>query len=177
MKGLETERLYLREMTPDDAVFAFNLNADLDVIKYTGDKPFDSVDAAKEFLKQYDHYRKYGFGRWGVELKETGDLLGWCGLKYTESLNEYDIGFRFLKKNWNKGYATEAAIHCIEIGFNKFGMDKIVGRVMKENIASIKVLTKLGFEFKETFDYEGDPTDWFELKKENWGKIRFKINN
>ena len=68
-------------------------------------------------------------------------------LKYTPELDEYDIGFRFMKKHWNKGYATEAALACIEIGFNKFQMKSIVGRAMKENIASIKVLQKIGLTY------------------------------
>ena len=148
-KILETERLYLREMTPDDARNAYSLNSDPDVIKYTGDAAFETVEEARQFLKQYDHFRKYGFGRWGVMDKTTDEFLGWCGLKYTPELNEYDIGFRFFKKHWNKGYATEAAKACLTLGFEQFGMNTIVGRVMKENGASIKVLEKIGMNYCE----------------------------
>ena len=80
----------------------------------------------------------------------SGEFLGWCGLKYDEELDEYDLGFCFLKKHWGKGYATEASELCIKLGFEKFKMPEIVGRVMSENVASIKVLEKLGRKSKES---------------------------
>lgn len=146
---LETERLFLREHTIDDAEYAYNLNLDPEVIKYTGDESFESIDEAQKFLLSYNHYKKYGFGRWAVINKVTQEYLGWCGLKYTPELDEYDIGYRLFKKHWNKGYASEAAIACLKIGFNKFGMKTIVGRAMKENNASIKVLQKIGLTYCE----------------------------
>ena len=78
---LETPRLGLREITTADAEQAYLLNLDPEVIKYTGDEPFSSIEAARAFLEKYDHYKKYGFGRWAVIRKEDRSLLGWCGLK------------------------------------------------------------------------------------------------
>ncbi|UOE42432.1 GNAT family N-acetyltransferase [Chryseobacterium suipulveris] len=100
-------------------------------------------------MNNYDHYEKYGFGRWSVLHKETQEYLGWCGLKYDEALDEVDLGFRFYQKHWRKGFATEAAKKCIEIGFAQLRLKKIVGRVMPENRASIKVLEKVGMSFVE----------------------------
>lgn len=150
---LATERFYLREMTPADAEQAYLLNLDPDVIKYTGDAAFESIDAAKTFLENYTHYQKYGFGRWAVIDKTNDEFLGWCGLKYSEDVDEFDIGFRFFKKHWNKGYASEAAKSCLAFGFEKFEMQVIVGRVMKANKASIKVLEKIGLVYDKTFDF------------------------
>lgn len=90
---LETERLYLRELTTNDAKSFYLLNLDDDVIKYTGDKAFKNIESAKEFLQNYNNYKKYGFGRWAVISKENKQFLCWCGLKFSEELNEYDIGF------------------------------------------------------------------------------------
>ena len=149
MKILETPRLVLREMTPEDAESAYILNSDPEVLRYTGDDPFESVEEACEFLGKYESYKKYGFGRWAVILKETGEYLGWCGLKYTPELDEFDIGYRLMKKFWGKGYATEAAEACLELGFNQFGMKTIVGRAMPENEASVRVLEKIGLTFYE----------------------------
>jgi len=73
---LETERLYLREITADDAQLAYELNLDEEVIRYTGDGPFESVEEARDFLSKYDHYQKYGFGRWGVIRKSDNEFLG-----------------------------------------------------------------------------------------------------
>lgn len=159
MHILETKRLILREITVEDAVHAYELNLDPEVIRYTGDVAFASIDEARNFLKNYDHYQKYGFGRWGVINKADGDFLGWCGLKYTADLNEHDIGFRFFKRHWNKGYATESAKACIDIGFDRFGMTTIVGRAMKDNIGSIRVLEKIGLTFDRPFNFDDHFTD------------------
>jgi ribosomal-protein-alanine N-acetyltransferase len=155
MKILETERLYLREFRVDDAEDMFNLNSDFEVIQYTGDVAFKTIQDAKILIENYDHYQKYGFGRWAVIEKETEEFLGWCGLKYSEEKDEYDIGYRFFKKHWNKGFASESSLACLEFGFSKFKMKKIVGRVMLENIASIKVLEKIGLSFDKYFDFDG----------------------
>jgi len=155
---IETERLYLRELTPNDAPFAYELNLDEEVLRYTGDEPFESIEAAREFLEKYDHYRKYGFGRWAVVSKSDNEILGWCGLKYSEDLDEFDIGFRFFKKHWNSGYATESAAACLKIGFETFSMKTIVGRARKENLASIRVLEKLGLTYSKS--YEEDSESW-----------------
>lgn len=152
MKITETERTYLREITKEDAENAYLLNLDPEVIKYTGDVSFESIEEARTFLEGYDHYKKYGFGRWAVIRKSDHRFLGWCGLKYSVDKNEFDIGFRFFKDCWNKGFATESAKACLELGFNTFNMQEIVGRAMKENLASINVLKKLGMKFKEFSD-------------------------
>lgn len=165
IKILETNRLYLREMTPDDAEQAYLLNLDPEVVKYTGDVAFKSIDEAKTFLENYNHFKKYGFGRWAVIDKTNDDYLGWCGLKYSEDLDEFDIGFRFFKRHWNKGFATESAKACIEIGFDKFGMKTIVGRAMKANIGSIKVLEKIGLRFDKTFDFDGQEGLVYKIEK------------
>lgn len=142
----ETERLYLREITEADAEEAYDLNGDPEVLRYTGDEPFDSIEQAGDFLKNYTHYKLYGFGRWAVIRKKDGAWLGWCGLKYSPEINEHDIGYRFKRAYWNMGYATEAANVCLRLAFETFAIKELVGNVEIENSASIKVLEKLGFQ-------------------------------
>lgn len=155
IEHLETERTIMRKLTKEDANDFYALNLDEDVLKFTGDKPFDNLQAAIDFLAHYDQYEKYGVGRLAVIDKETSNFLGWCGIKFSKDENEYDIGFRFFKKYWNKGFATETAKKCLDFGFNNLNIEKIVGRAMKENIGSIRVLEKIGMTFKENFDFEG----------------------
>jgi Acetyltransferases, including N-acetylases of ribosomal proteins len=143
---LETERLRLREFTPKDAQSMFDLNADPEVIKYTGDLPFESVEQAKAFLQNYNDYQENGFGRWAMITKTENEFIGWCGLKLNEE-ELIDLGFRVFRKHWNKGYASEAAKACIQYGFETLGFDQIIGRVLSENAASIKVLEKLGMQY------------------------------
>ncbi len=167
MRILETQRVYLREMTIEDAENAYLLNLDPEVIKYTGDDAFSSIEQARTFLENYDHYKKYGFGRWAVINKEDNAFLGWCGLKFTLELNEFDIGFRFFRKYWGMGYATESAIKCIELGFTKFEMPKIVGRAMIENTGSIKVLEKIGMRYVAPYNFNGEKGVIYLIEKQN----------
>ena len=162
---LQTTRFILREFQPEDAEYLFQMNEDWDCIKYTGDVAFKNLEAAENFIKNYDHYQKYGFGRWTVLDKVSGEFLGWCGLKYDEELHEYDLGFRFLKKHWGKGFATEASVFCLKLGFEKFKIPEIVGRVMPENLVSIKVLEKSGMIYKETRTKNG--VEWLILSIKN----------
>jgi len=151
---LETERLILRELTPKDSRYFYELNLSPNVIKYTGDKAFETIMEAEKFLKKYTDYQINGFGRWAVTDKSNNEFLGWCGLKYVADLDETDIGFRFFEKHWNKGFATESAKACIKYGFENLNLKTIIGRAMKENVASIKVLEKLGMNYEKEFDFD-----------------------
>ena len=165
---LETSRLYLREINVEDAAIVYHLNLDNAVTQYTGDTAFPDINAARSFLKNYDHYTKYHFGRWAVIRKSDETFLGWCGLKYSEETNDIDIGFRFFKEYWNNGYATESAIACIQLGFDKFHMEYIVGRSRKENTASIKVLKKIGLQYWKDFDFDGFEGVVYKIERSDW---------
>src|SRR5688572_22634945 len=130
-----TERLRLREMTPDDAANAYELNADPEVVRYTGDEPFPSIEAARKFLQNYSDYRRNGYGRWAVEMLDNGRFLGWCGLKKLDG-GDVDLGYRLMREHWGKGYATQAGRECLRIGFQDLGLDEIIGRAAQENIGS-----------------------------------------
>ena len=141
-----TNRLHFRLLKESDASWFFALNQDPTVLKYTGDDPFGSEEDARTFLAEYPEYEKHGMGRWAVVLNTSQEPIGWCGLKRNEE-DEVDIGFRFLQQHWGKGYATEAAKACLDWGLQDKGLPYIVGRSMRENGASIRVLEKLGMTF------------------------------
>jgi RimJ/RimL family protein N-acetyltransferase len=144
-KQLETERLRLRFFTHDDLPVMFALNTDPDVIKYA-DTPAKDIDEARQRLEEgplYD-YQIYGYGRFAVELKETGKVIGFCGIKYLPEIDLPEVGYRFLKEFWGKGIATEAAKACVEFAKNDLKVDKLVALIIPENIGSIKVAEKLG---------------------------------
>ena len=152
---LETTRLLMREFREEDAEGMYELNNDPDVVRYTGDPAFVSIEATRDFIRKYDAYEKFGRGRLTLLLKDTSEYVGWCGLKYDTISSETDLGFRLLKKFWNKGYATEASLRCLEHGFTDLKIEKIVGRAMQENTASIKVLKKVGMIFEKEFEAHG----------------------
>lgn len=125
---LETTRLKLRELDLMDTKYFYDLNSNPNVIKYTGDSAFNSIEDANQFLENYQDYELNGYGRWAVILKETNQFIGWCGLKLNS--HETDIGFRFFEEEWNKGYATESAIACLNYGFEKLKLRSIIGRAI-----------------------------------------------
>ena len=79
-------------------------------------------------------------------------------------LNEVDLGYRFFKKFWGQKIATESALACIEYGFNTLGLKRIIGRAMKENIASIKVLEKCGMHFVKEIEFDEHPGLYYEIE-------------
>lgn len=162
---LETSPLILRELDSKDAKNFYDLNSNPNVIKYTGNSAFKNVEEAKEFLENYTDYKFNGYGRWAVILKTTDKFIGWCGLKFDELENETDIGFRFFEEEWNKGYATESAIACIHYGFEKLKLKRIIGRAMKENVGSIKVLEKIGLEYEKNAVLAGKDAVIYKIEK------------
>ena len=162
---IETERLFLREFILDDAEKFYQLNLNPNVIRYTGNTAFKSINEAKSFLENYNDYKANGYGRWAVINKKSNEFIGWCGLKYGELENETDIGFRFFEEEWNKGYATESAVACLEYGFDVLKLNKIIGRAMKENTASIKVLEKIGLVYETDCMFENKEAAIYKIEK------------
>ncbi len=160
----QTERLILREFTIDDAIHFYEMNNDSEVIKYTGDNSFNSLEEAKNFLSNYKEYSKNKMGRWAVCLKGTNEFLGWCGLKFRPDKKMVDVGYRFYKKYWNNGYATESAKASIKYGFKILKLNKIYAHAHIKNFDSHKVINKCGMEFIKEFDYDGIPANLYKIE-------------
>jgi len=166
---IETERLILREFNINDYKEVYEFGSNLEVQRYTGDKIIESLNDAKELIKNvwYKDYKKYGYGRWAVIYKPENKIIGFSGLKYLPEFNETDIGFRFLPEYWGKGLASEASYEIIKYGFEKLGLEKIIGIALAENIGSCKVLKKIGLTFYKIDDYDGDGIkyNWYKIEK------------
>src|SRR5437762_2379907 len=145
---IETDRLLLRRFTEDDAPLLYELNFDPEVIRYTHD-PITNVEHAKKVLNEVilPQYVLYDHGRWAVHLRSNLEFIGSCGLKYLSDTNEVDLGYRFMKKSWRNGYATEAALACSKYGFTRLNLHRIVGRALPGNLSSTKVLEKCGMKY------------------------------
>lgn len=161
----ETPRFLLRELNINDAESFFALNANPNVLKYTGDKAFDNVEDAQNFLLNYKEYEKYGFGRWAIISKDDQQFLGWSGLKYHPETNEVDLGFRIFEGFWNQGIATETAKACVDYAFSVLNLKQIIGRAMPENLASITVLEKCGMTFSKDILFDGQKAVQYSISK------------
>ena len=144
----DTPRLLLRRFTEADVPLLLELNSDPEVLTYLHEPMLENEEHALQILQTIilPQYEK-NLGRLAVHVKETNEFIGWCGLKAIPELNEIDLGYRFMKKAWGKGYATECASHTLDYGFNKLGLDKITGRAHIHNLASCRILEKIGMTF------------------------------
>ncbi|EHQ29544.1 GNAT family N-acetyltransferase [Mucilaginibacter paludis] len=164
----ETEPLILRELLPTDEAGLFELDSDPEVHRYLGRNPLTNIQQSRDviaFIRQ--QYINNGIGRWAVIEKTTGNFIGWCGLKLTTEMvnnhiNFYDIGYRFIKRYWGKGYATESALAALNYGFVQLQLNEIYGMADIGNASSNHVLQKIGLKFVNTFDYDGDQCNWYQ---------------
>ena len=143
---LETARLRLRLFTHADVQIMFELGSDPDVIKYAEATPVRDLEEAMQRLEQgpLSDYEKYGYGRFAVELKETGNVIGFCGIKYLPEIELPEVGYRYLKEYWGRGIGTEVAQACVDFARDDLKIKKLVALIMPDNTASINLAVKLG---------------------------------
>ena len=137
---LETNRLLLREMTLSD-MSTLSLILQDEKVMYAYNGAFNDKETLIWMQKQLQRYKDYGFGLWGVFLKDTSEMIGQCGITMQEykATQVPEIGYLFEYKHWHNGYATEAAIACREYGFNTLRFDELYSIIRDTNIASQKV--------------------------------------
>ncbi len=141
----ETKRLILRKLTEQDFDALCKILQDPDVM-YAYEHAFSNEEVQVWLDKQLNRYQQYGFGLWGVLLKETGELIGQAGLTMQESSlgDVLEIGYLFQKAFWHQGYATEAAVACREYAFEKLGAEEVYSIIRDNNIASQNVAKRNG---------------------------------
>ncbi|HSK79657.1 MAG TPA: GNAT family N-acetyltransferase [Thermoanaerobaculia bacterium] len=146
---LETERLILRQLSPDDAELILELLNEPSFLYYIGDRGVRTIEDARQYILNgpVASYERFGFGPYRVALREGDVPIGMCGLFKRDSLEDPDVGFAFLARFWAKGYAFESASAVMTYGREVLGLDRIVAVTAPDNEASIRVLGKLGLRF------------------------------
>ena len=164
---IETARLRLRLFRPDDLNDLAAMLGDPLVVRYVGDgKPADREVAEKALTSVIDHWRRYGFGRWAVEDKETHQFLGYGGLR--SLLGTPEVVYHFATTHWGKGFATELAHASLRFGFEGHQFERIVAIAKPENAASIHVMEKLGMQYEMHTSYYDIDVVQYELSGENY---------
>ncbi len=155
---IETPRLILREVRVEDTASMYRLDSNPLVHRYLGNNPITCMGKAREYVDYIRmQYEKYGIGRWATIEKSSGDFIGWSGLKmnFESELNGhtnfYDIGYRLIPWYWGKGYATEASFAAHDYFFEKYPKEKLCGLAELDNLASCRILEKIGLKRKSTF--------------------------
>ena len=175
---IETERLLMREFLLSDANAYFELDKNPEVHKYLWNKPITTIEEVYEYIDMVrQQYLDNNIGRFSTILKETGELIGWTGIKYVTghvengNTNFYDYGYRLNEKFWSKGYATEASKAWLKYGFNEMKINKMNAYTHFENGASNHILQKIGMKFIENYpDNNGVIWKWWQMEN-----LDFKI--
>ena len=152
MPSIETERLLLRMLCPEDLDDLAHLFSDPDVMRYVGDgKTVNREEADKALQSIIRHWDTHGFGRWAVVDKNTQEFVGFGGLRLLFGTPE--VVYHLATAHWGKGFATELARASLRFGFEEHQFDRIVAIAKPKNAASIHVMEKLGMHYEKHTSY------------------------
>jgi len=153
---IETSRLALRPFSIEDSKTLHQILNVPGILKYyPSSDPPDLERVMRLINRQMDHWHDHGYGWWAVEPRSDHRLIGWSGLQHLPETDEIEIGYLLDKSYWGSGLATESARAGVEFGFDQLGIEEIIGIVHPKNIASQRVLEKIGLKFQEKTEYFG----------------------
>jgi RimJ/RimL family protein N-acetyltransferase len=156
---IETSRLALREFTLDDLSATSEIVCDEQTMQ-AWNGAWSEEENLENLHKQMRGDREDGFGRWAVVLKETGKVIGICGLQWcdTDKDKVLEIGYLFNRAYWHNGYATEAALACKCYAFDELGYSEVYSLIRDTNIASMNVAIRNGMVVRGRYikHYKGE---------------------
>jgi RimJ/RimL family protein N-acetyltransferase len=160
MPDLSTDRLVLRSWRESDLQPWAEMNADPAVREHLGDllTPEQSAASAARFQAWLD---ERGFGFWAVEVRRTGEFVGFTGLDQVDEgmpFSGVEIGWRLARPAWGHGYATEAALASLAFGFNSLALPEILAVTTLTNLRSQAVMRRIGMTRDPDGDFD-DPTE------------------
>ena len=170
---LETERLILREMTQEDYPALAQILQDREAM-FAYEHAFSDEETQAWLNRMLERYRTDGYGLWAVVRKETGEMIGQCGLtrQRVEEREVLEIGYLFQRKHWKLGYAVEAARASKAYAFETLQADEVFSIVRDNNIASMNVAIRNGMTIRCRFTkhYYGIdmPHYAFSIRKEQY---------
>ncbi len=165
---LESNRLYLRSLNPNDLGYLIKLYQDPAVMKYIMDglPIIDVVQIKYELANRIKYYERFpGYGVWPACTKTDHRFIGWFALKYLDQTEEVEVGYRLLKDYWGLGYATEMTKELINYGFDNLGLSKIVGVAHPDNSSSRKVLEKAGLKYRKKAKFYGCEVVYYSISR------------
>ncbi len=149
---LKTARLQIRELNIFDVESLSKVLSDKISMQYYP-KPFSSRGVENWINKNIDRYKIYGYGLWGVVLRQTGELIGDCGVTIQNIDGELlpEIGFHISPDYCLHGYATEAAMEILKYCRKKFGLRAVYSYCNDDNVPSMKTMIKIGMSYYKKY--------------------------
>jgi [ribosomal protein S5]-alanine N-acetyltransferase len=166
---LTTPRLIARAITLAD--FA-DIYSDLKVMKALSadGKPLSEEKTRENVRQAVEHWQTHGFGFWVFHRRSDGRLIGRGGLKVYQ-IDDKDIvglGYAVMSAHWNQGFATEMAQASLNVGFRRLGFPEICSWTLPTNLASRRVMEKLGFRYEKDFEFAGLPHRFYRMAAGEW---------
>jgi len=169
----ETQRVVLRPFADADAPELHRILNQRDILKYFPGPGSPSLEQAERFVaKQIRLWEEIGYAWWAVELKATGRLVGWNGLQHLPETKETEIGFLIDRDYWGQGLTTEAGRVGVRFAFESVGLGELIALAHPENLASQRVIRKLGLTFVEETEYFEMAVRKFVLKASEYPRLR-----
>lgn len=166
MTILETERLYLREFRLSDVERMSKIHLEEDTMRYIGKGGIRNTDQTKRGIEYFiKNQKENGFTIWALIEKESGILIGHCGLEYLQDRSDIELCYLLSKDYWGKGYATEISKATLKYGFEKLNLKRIVAMTYPENLPSINVIKKTGMKPEGEKEFFGIRFLFFSLFK------------
>ena len=157
-----TERLIVRRVTIADAPAFERIFCDARVMRFGGLRSPQWVRRTIEEMVNR-HYGEWGYGRWAVVLKTTGEVIGTVGIsRYPDRLlapGDAELGYRFAHAFWGRGFATEAAAVTCNDAFAQFDVAQVIAYVDPNNAASVRVVQKIGMRQDGWVQLQGHPRE------------------
>jgi ribosomal-protein-alanine N-acetyltransferase len=151
---VETARLRLRLFTPDDLDRLCEFTRDPEVMRYIGYGATLSREETWDNLEKImNGFRRRGFGRWAVERRDTGALIGYCGFSTMNPELGVEVAYMLAREEWGKGLALEAGRAALRYAFETLDLDSVAGISLHENRRSRTVLERLGMKFIRDWHY------------------------
>jgi ribosomal-protein-alanine N-acetyltransferase len=167
--GLETARLRLRLFKPGDLDRMCEITRTPEVVRYIGyGHPLTREETQANIGKIMDGFRRRGYGRWALERRDTGALVGYCGLSSGNPEVGIEIAYMLAREEWGKGLAMEAGRAALRYGFETLGVDSIAGLTFHDNRRSRSVLERLGMKFVRNATYFGFYCVHYALARADW---------
>jgi [ribosomal protein S5]-alanine N-acetyltransferase len=153
---LETARLRLREFVPQDVDALLAVLGDPVAMQYYP-AAFDRRGVEEWIERNRSRYESDGYGLWAMLLKDSGELIGDCGcfLRDVAGRDEIEIGYHVRRDLWGNGYATEAALACMEYSFARLGAARVISMIRPENTQSRRVAEKNGLTCEKIIFWRG----------------------
>ena len=174
MVTLTTDRLILRPFRESDLDAYAAIFADAEVMRFiSGGQPTERADAWRSMAMHLGHWQLRGYGRWGVELRESGEFIGRIGVYNPEGWPGIEVGWMLSRKWWGKGLAYEGAKASLAFAFQELNVPHVCSVIDPNNLSSVRLARRLGETFRSEIIFHGQKVFVYGIDREEWEDQQF----